>query len=89
MRLNFGKGEHGLPHFYYCSVGKWILQFHSDPLFALAAEGFIIITVFATITFVLPSFTDVMYSIGRKRKDKNTKKKPTSNETEAGPWLFR
>ena len=28
----FGKGEYGLPHFYYCSVAKWILQFHSDPL---------------------------------------------------------
>ena len=35
MRLNFGRGEHGLPHFYYCSVAKWILQFHSDPLFSL------------------------------------------------------
>ena len=30
MQLNFGKGKHCLPHFYYCSVAKWILQFHSD-----------------------------------------------------------
>ena len=35
MRLNFGRDEHGLPHFYYCSVAKWMLQFHSDPLFSL------------------------------------------------------
>ena len=56
MRLNFGKGEHSLPHFYYCSVAKWILQFYSDPLFVLAAKWFIIITIFATITFVLASF---------------------------------
>ena len=26
--LIFGKGEHGVPHFHYCSVAKWILQFH-------------------------------------------------------------
>ena len=44
----------------------------------LAAQWFIIITVFCdTVTFVLLSFTDVLYSIGK-----------TSNETEA-PWLFR
>ena len=63
-----GKGEHGLPHFYYCSVAKWMLQFHSDPLFALAAKCFIIfiITIFVTITFVFASFTDVLYSIGKK-----------------------
>ena len=60
------KGEHGLPHFYYCSVAKWMLQFHSDPLFALAAKCFIIITIFVTITFVFASFTDVLYSIGKK-----------------------
>ena len=32
MQLNFGKGKHCLPHFYYCSVAKWILQFHSNLL---------------------------------------------------------
>ena len=78
MQLNFGKGEHGRPHFYSCSVAEWILQFHSDPLFALAAKIFIIITIFATITFVLASFTDVLYSI-----------RTISNETEAVQWLFR
>ena len=26
------------PSFYYCSVAKWILQFHSDLLFVLAAK---------------------------------------------------
>ena len=65
--LNFGKGKHSFPHFYYCSVAKWILQFHSDLeslLITPAAKWFIIITVFATITFVLPSFTDVQHSIG-------------------------
>ena len=77
MRLNFGKGEHGRPHLYYCSVAEWILQFHSDPLFALAAKWFIIITIFATITFVLASSTDVLYSIGEKN----------SNKTETVPWL--
>ena len=45
MQLNFDKGEHGLPHFYSCSVAKWILQFHSDLLSTLAAIWFIIITV--------------------------------------------
>ena len=45
MQLNFDKGEHGLPHFYSCSVAKWILQFHSDLLSTLAAIWFTIITV--------------------------------------------
>ena len=49
MQLNFGKGVHCLPHFYYCSVSKWILQFHSDLLFALAPKWFIIITIFFTM----------------------------------------
>ena len=53
MRLNFGKGEYGVSHFYCCSVTKWILKFHNDLLFATAAKWFIIITVFATITFVI------------------------------------
>ena len=43
-------------------------------LFTLAAKWFIIMTVFATITFVLATFTDVPYSTGT-----------TSNETEAVP----
>ena len=67
MRLNFGKGEYGLPHFYYSSVAKWILQFHSDLLFNMAAEWLFIITVFATTTFLLASFTAVPYSIGTKQ----------------------
>ena len=39
MRLNFGKGLHGLPHFCYCSVAKWILPFHNDLHFAMAIFG--------------------------------------------------
>ena len=40
VRLNFGGkgGDYGLPHFHYCLVAKWILQFYSDLLFALAAK---------------------------------------------------
>ena len=66
----FGKCKYGLPHFYFCSIAKCILQFHSGWLFALAAKWFIIITVFTTVTFILAFFTDVQYSIGT-----------TSNET--------
>ena len=54
-----------------------LLQFHIDLLFALAAKWFIIITVFATIAFVLASFTDVLCSIVT-----------ISDENEAVPWLF-
>ena len=39
MRLNFGKGEYGLPHFYYCSVAKRILQFQVINFSALAATS--------------------------------------------------
>jgi len=43
--------------FYYCSVSKWILQFHWSGylLFALAAKWFVKLTTFVTVTFVLPS----------------------------------
>ena len=63
MRLNFGKGEHNILHFYYCSAAKWISQFHSCLLFTLAAKWFIIIAVFATITFVPTLLPSVMCCI--------------------------
>ena len=41
---------------------------HSSPWHYMAAKRFIIITVLATITFVLASFPDVLYSIGTNLK---------------------
>ena len=66
------------PSFLLLSVAQWILEFLTDPLFALATKWYIIITVFATVTIVLASFTDVLYSIGT-----------TSNKTDAVPRLFQ
>ena len=69
----FGNGEHGLPYFHYCSVAKWILQFHSDLFFSLAAKWYNYI-FFMTVTFV----PGVLFSV-----------RTTWNETEAVLWLFR
>ena len=72
----FGQRWTRHPSFYYCSVAKWILQFHSGLLPGSQVSYYNYRFCHNHFWTQFASFSDVLYSIGT-----------TWNKTEAVPWL--